>query len=638
MNRPPESYRAYAIAVGGVLAAVILRRFVFDNELGQQFPWLFFFLVVVVAASVGGFKPGVLATLGGAVCGLLLFEYRRPGDTLEHGLLRLTAFVSFGMLTSLWAERIRGQQRWLADEIKNRKKAEAALREREERIRMAVESADIGTWDLNVLTGERRWSDRAKAIFGLDPNVDPTKLSLKELLHPDDQLRTSRAIEAALDPRGKGRYEVEYRTVWADGTVRWVVAKGQAFFEGVESQRRAVRFLGTVLDITERKEAEKLLQEADRRKNEFLVMLAHELRNPLAPISYALQLWEAMPLDAARADELRGMLERQVQHLIRLIDDLMDVSRITSGKIGLKNQRIDLATVLAAAVESTQPIVAGRGHRLSVALPGEPVFVDGDADRLKQVFGNVLNNAAKFTAPGGEISICAEQAGSSAIVCVRDNGRGIPREMLSEIFEAFRQVDASLERSQGGLGIGLTLVKRLTEMHGGNVSVTSAGPGQGSEFVITLPAVERPAERVVGKPHFALAAERLPRRRILVADDLPEVAESLQALLEVMGQEVLVAHDGRAAVELAIAERPTVAFVDIAMPGMNGYEVARAMRGRAELSDVTLVALTGYGQNEHAEATGERLFDHHLTKPVRMETLCDLLRGVEKTAAGDPAA
>jgi CheY-like chemotaxis protein/two-component sensor histidine kinase len=319
------------------------------------------------------------------------------------------------------------------------------------------------------------------------------------------------------------------------------------------------------------------------------------------------------------------MMNRQVRQMIRLIDDLMDVSRITSGKIELHPERIDLHAVIAGAVESIQSVVDARGHQLKVTIPDAPILVDGDAARLTQVFGNILNNAAKFSDPKGTISIIAESQGDKAIVKVRDDGPGIPECMLSEIFEAFRQVDATLERSHGGLGIGLALAKRLMELHGGTVEARSEGLGKGAEFVVTLPTLPAENNRIDNRSHLLAQTGRITRHRILIVDDLPDLAGSFRTLLEVIGQEVLVAHDGPTAIESVLAERPDIVFVDIAMPGMNGYEVARQLRARPELKGLTLVALTGYGQAEDQKKSVEAGFDHHLTKPASLAKLREVL-------------
>jgi signal transduction histidine kinase/CheY-like chemotaxis protein len=367
------------------------------------------------------------------------------------------------------------------------------------------------------------------------------------------------------------------------------------------------------------------LRQADRRKDEFLATLAHELRNPLAPLSNALQLWGFAKNNPEQLEELRGMMQRQVRQMTRLIDDLLDVSRISRGKISLRTERVELGTLVTAAVESVKPIIAGNNQRLEISVPQTPVFVNADATRVSQVIGNVLHNAAKYTPEGGEISVCVTREGTNACVSIRDTGCGIPPDLLSSIFEMFQQVDQTLDRAQGGLGIGLTLAKRLIEMHGGSIQAKSDGAGHGSEFVITLPAVTVEETSEPEPPPIRSAPPDLTRRRILVVDDLQESALTLARMLRAIGQEVTTAHDGYTALAHAREHRPEVVFLDIAMPGMNGYEVARRIRALSEIEAPVLIALTGYGQDDDRKRAREAGFDFHLTKPASIEQLISLV-------------
>jgi signal transduction histidine kinase/ActR/RegA family two-component response regulator len=375
------------------------------------------------------------------------------------------------------------------------------------------------------------------------------------------------------------------------------------------------------------------IQQADRHKNEFLSMLAHELRNPLAPIRNAVQILRIKCAHDPELGQIRDLIDRQVQQLIRLVDDLLDISRITRGKIRLQTEAVDLAAVVARAVETNRPLIDARRHELTVGLPAEPLRVEGDPVRLTQVVGNLLNNAAKYTEEGGRIWLTAERDGAEAVLRVRDTGVGIPAEMLASIFELFTQVDRTLDRSQGGLGIGLTLVRRLVEMHGGRVQASSDGPGQGSEFVVRLPAL-------VGGRRPALAANgvvsslaRFGPARVLVVDDNRDAADSLALLLRMAGHAVDVCHDGPAAVAAAAANRPQLVLLDIGLPGMDGYAVARQLRRLPELADTLLVALTGYGQAEDVRRSHEAGFDHHLVKPADPEALVGLFAALRHPAA-----
>ncbi len=358
------------------------------------------------------------------------------------------------------------------------------------------------------------------------------------------------------------------------------------------------------------------LRETDRRKDEFLATLAHELRNPLAPIRNALQILKLAGANPAAAADSRAMIERQVGQMVRLIDDLMDLSRINQGKIQLKKERIDLATVLTSAVETSRPLIEAAGHRLTVTLPPEPIIVFADLTRLAQVFLNLLNNAAKYTERGGDIRLTADRDGEGVAVTVKDSGVGIPAEMLPRIFEMFTQVERSLEKSQGGLGIGLTLVRRLTDMHGGTVEARSDGPGKGSEFTVRLP-VSSDARSASATSGFAGESPGARRpRRILAVDDNRDSADSLAAMLRLLGNDVRTAYDGMEAVSAAAAFRPELVLLDIGLPRLNGYDAARRMREQSGGERIVLVALTGWGQESDRERSKAAGFDHHLVKPV----------------------
>jgi PAS domain S-box-containing protein len=376
------------------------------------------------------------------------------------------------------------------------------------------------------------------------------------------------------------------------------------------------------------------LREADRRKDEFLAMLAHELRNPLAPILNAVQIIQ-LSSDRATREQARTIMERQLTHMVRLVDDLLDLSRITRDKIELRKERVELATVVQSAIETSRPLIEAAGHELTITLPPEPIHLEADLTRLAQVFSNLLNNAVKYTEPGGHIWVTAERHGGEVVVKVGDTGRGMPAEMLPNIFGMFTQVDRSLERSQGGLGIGLTLVKRLVEMHGGSVQAFSEGLGHGSEFTVRLPLTQEgtPLAVVGPKPE---TPRKAPPRRILVVDDNTDAAESLAQVLRLNGHEVRTAYDGPTALDVARAQAPEVVLLDIGLPGMNGVEVARRMRQSLGLTDALLVALTGYGQDEDRRRSQEAGFNAHLVKPVDLDALHGLLARSPPAAPAQP--
>ncbi len=361
------------------------------------------------------------------------------------------------------------------------------------------------------------------------------------------------------------------------------------------------------------------LRESDRRKDEFLAMLAHELRNPLAPVRNSLHLVRASPDPRVRESSL-DVMERQLGHLVRLVDDLLDVSRITTGKLELRFDRVQLAEILRHAVETAQPEISRKEHKLAWDVPEDGLVVDGDATRLTQVFANLLHNASKFTDRGGTLTLSAKRNGNDVDVSVRDTGEGIASDNLTGIFEMFSQADRSLERRHGGLGIGLTMAKRLVEMHGGSISARSGGVGTGSEFTVRLPlATSQPAVRGTTPSRGAWAIAGV--RRVLVADDNPDSLESLALVLQLKGNEVRTAPDGARAVEEAKAFRPNVILLDIGMPNMNGYEACRLIRAQDWGRGIRIVALTGWGQSEDRERSRAAGFDHHLVKPVDPDAL-----------------
>jgi signal transduction histidine kinase/DNA-binding response OmpR family regulator len=375
------------------------------------------------------------------------------------------------------------------------------------------------------------------------------------------------------------------------------------------------------------------IQEADRRKNEFLAMLSHELRNPLAPLLNAVHVLRKLGQQTPELEWARDVIDRQVQQMARLVDDLLDVSRITRGKVKLQCTIVDVAAVVARAVEISEPLIHARQHKFNLTLPSEPVLAVADPTRLAQVLANFLNNAAKYTEEGGQIWLTVERVGDEVVFRVRDTGIGIPAEMLESIFDLFTQVDRSLDRSQGGLGVGLTLVNNLVSMHGGRVEAHSPGPNQGSEFIVRLSALtEVPAE---GLPALACNGSAKPAApyRILVVDDNVDAADTLGMLLRAQGHEVAVTHDGPTALQTMTQLRPRFVLLDIGLPNMDGYAVARQIRLNSEFAGSFLIALTGYGQEEDRLRAMDAGFDHHLVKPVDPEALPDLFARLDQSAA-----
>jgi signal transduction histidine kinase/ActR/RegA family two-component response regulator len=384
-------------------------------------------------------------------------------------------------------------------------------------------------------------------------------------------------------------------------------------------------------DSTKLRQVERALREADQKKNEFLSVLAHELRNPLSPLHNGLQLMKLAKTDANVVEQARSMMERQLSQMVHLIDDLMDLTRITQGKIVLRKTRMAVAAAVRNAADTSRPLIEQQGHDLTIDVPDEPIYVDGDETRLTQVFANLLNNAAKYTDRCGRIRLAVEQQGSDVLVTVEDNGVGIPAHMLPKVFEMFTQVDRSLERAQGGLGIGLKIVKQLVEMHGECIVGESGGHGMGSKFTVRLPvvlarAVERQELEGNDKPTTTKA-----RRRIPVVDDSRDAASSLAMLLNLMGNETQTAHDGLEALELGAAFKPDVVLLDIGMPKLNGYDAARRIRQEAWGKSIVLVACTGWGQEEDKRKSQQAGFNLHIVKPVDPAALEKLLAGLQAT-------
>jgi len=452
-------------------------------------------------------------------------------------------------------------------------------------------------------------------------------------VHPEDQASVRRAAEER--PGRQDPTDEEYRIVTLEGDVKWIRNRA---FPVKDAAGQVFRLAGIAEDITEKKRVEEALRDGDRRKDEFLATLAHELRNPLAPICNAVELIQAAPENPPAMQAACSVLQRQLAHLVRLIDDLLEISRITRGKLQLRKERVSLETAVISAVESTRPLIDAACHELTISLPSEPLFLDADSTRLAQIFTNLLNNAAKYAEKSGHIWLTAQRDFDNVSVSVRDTGIGIAPEHLSHIFEMFSQVVPAIDRSQGGLGIGLALVRGLVELHGGTIEAHSDGPGQGSEFIVRLPLAKSPfAEPWPNQSkEKAERPSSFSRSRILVVDDNRDTTATLALILERSGHYVHVAHDGLEAVQAAAAFRPDVVLLDIGLPKMNGFEVAKRIRQQRGKGDVALVAVTGWGQQEDRRRAMEAGFDHHLTKPVEMATLMELLAAL--TTASEPPA
>lgn len=506
-------------------------------------------------------------------------------------------------------------------DLTERKQAEESLREAEQQFRTLADTIPQLAWmahaDGSIFWYNQRWYD----FTGTTP--EEMEGWGWQSVHDADEL--PRVLEKFRTSLASGQdWEDTFPLRRHDGEMRWHLSR---MLPVRDDHGKIVRWFGTNTDITDQIEAANELRElaanlseADRRKDVFLATLAHELRNPLAPIRNALSVLKHNEDNPQAFDETREMLERQVQQMVRLIDDLLDLSRISRNRIDLRKEDVVLREVIDHAVETCRPIIDEAEHTLTVNLPAEPIHLHADKVRLAQIFLNLLNNSAKYTERGGKIELTARVEGSEVVVSVQDNGIGIPAGMLAHVFDMFTQIDPSLERAQGGLGIGLTLVKRLVEMHGGAIEARSAGPGLGSTFTVRLPKSAPRAPQP--KPATdAAAGMPAPRRKILVVDDNRDSARSLAMLLKLGGHEVHTAFDGMEAFSAAESVQPEVVLLDIGLPKLNGYEVARKIRDQKWGGSIVLVALTGWGQDEDRRKSKEAGFDHHFVKPVEQGAL-----------------
>ena len=504
------------------------------------------------------------------------------------------------------------------------RRAEGALRESEERFRQMAENIDDVFWMLDPVADQllyvspayhRLWGDSATL-----PQPGPGHWAGR--IHPDDEA----AVEAAYRALASGSpYEIEYRIVRPNGTTRWVAERTFA----VRDSRDAIyRLAGVVNDISERKANEMVLRDADRRKDEFLAMLAHELRNPLAPIRNAIELLEPSRAPTPQNfEKMREVIGRQVRHLSRLVDDLLDVARITQGKITLRQETVSLAAAIEAAVETVAPALTKKAHTLRTEMPDDSLYIVGDGVRIAQVLGNILSNAVKYTPLEGEILIDVRGSDGDVQITVRDNGIGMSAETIPHIFDLFVQSQNSLERSEGGLGIGLPLARTLVELHGGQIHAFSAGAGQGSEFVVRLPLTRfaqtgqqaGPGEAAVAAPLVAPGTG--PALRLLLVDDSVDAATLLSMVLEADGYDVRIAHEATQALEAAAQFKPEVVLLDLGLPGMDGFQLAQEMRKLDSTAGALLVAVTGYGQAADRQRSHDAGFDYHLVKPVAVEEI-----------------
>jgi len=616
--RSGESVRtaaaAWAVSLGALVAAVLLRQLL-DPWLGDALPLVTVFGAVAAAAWVGGHRPAaVVAVLGYAACHYLFIPPRHGIDFSASGtVIGLLAYLFTCALIVVFGEAIRRAQARGASQLHA-----ARL------LASIIESSDDAIISKGLDGIVQSWNAAAERLFGYAA-AEAVGRHISFIIPPDRLSEEDLIISSLKNGRRVDHFETE--RLRSDGR-RILVSLTVSPVHDADG--RVIGASKIVRDITERKRAEaereKLvtdLSDADRRKNEFLAMLAHELRNPLAPISNAARALRIGPTDEKTLRTASAMLERQVTQMSRLVEDLLDMSRISRGRIDLRRERVALAPIVDQAIEASRTLCESMHHELTVSLPTGPVYLDADPARLAQVIGNLLNNACKFTDPGGRLRLTVEVESEEAVIRVGDNGIGIEPAHLSGLFEMFRQVDTSLERSRDGLGIGLTLVKTLVEMHGGSVEAHSDGLGRGSEFVVRLPVLAD-SQRPAPAPVPEAPASRVPRR-VLIVDDSEDGAASLAMLLGLDGHETHLAHDGIAALEAADRLRPDAVLLDIGLPGLNGYEVCARLRQQSWGRDLVVIALTGWGQEEDRQRSRDAGFDAHLVKPVDSARLLKLL-------------
>jgi PAS domain S-box-containing protein len=594
------------------------------DSLGERVPDLVLTDVMMPRLDGGGLLAGIRADSRTRSVPVIMLSARAGEEARIEGL---SAGADDYLVKPFSARELLARVGAHLSLSKQRGELERALRYRSEQLETLLEGAPLGIYLIGADFRIRAVNPVAQPAFGevaggvVGRDFDEVVHLIREQSYADDIVRIFRHTLATGEPY----YTREHAAVRPERGVleyyewrveRIILPDGErglvCYFRDISAH---------VAARTAVEQSREALKEADRRKDEFLATLAHELRTPLAPIHNALEILRLSRGDVAH--DVYEMMGRQVNHMVRLVDDLMEVSRITRGKIDLRRQRVELADIVGSAVETVRPLIDAGGHVLTVDLGGEPLELDADPVRLAQVFGNLLNNAAKYTPNGGQITLRAEQRGPHVVVSVRDNGTGIRSDVLAHVFEPFVQGERSYTRSQGGLGIGLTLARSIVVLHGGTIEARSPGLGQGSEFLVRLPLLPPVAD----SPAVASSrpATRIAGRRILVVDDNVDAAESLGALLRCLGADVVTVHDGPAALEALRTEEPCAAVLDIGMPGMDGYEVARRVRAGPRGDHIQLIALTGWGNDEDRRRSREAGIDHHLVKPVDLNVLESLL-------------
>lgn len=614
---PSGTVAFVAFAAVGLATAVQLAL---DNFYGDVFPWVTYCFAVFSAAWYGGLRGALLALILGFLAVTLVFV--SPGTLGISGKDTITAFaiyVAYGLFAAFVTESLHRARHRAERAARDARDRSQRLRHREEALRASEQRFRIALGSGAITVFEQDLDLRYAWIFPWDPAFNEGNIGKTDAeLFPDPDGRELMDLKREVLRSRKGVRRI----------MRLTLPGGASYYDLViearrDSEGRINGVCGAALDVTTQKLAEDALKQADRQKNVFLATLAHELRNPLAAIRYAN---DAARVGASLNGHTLETIDHQVQHLSSLVDDLLDVSRIAQGKIQLKQVQLDAASVVQRAIASVRPLVETHRHELSIEMAPVAMPLVGDATRLQQIVVNLLTNAAKYTPEGGKIRLSAAPEQGEVVLRVSDNGIGISPQMLPRVFDLFSQVDASLDRSEGGLGIGLTLVRRLVEMHGGTIAATSDGAGRGSQFTVRLPLAKPLAAHVKGGTTVTNLPEPKDALRVLIVDDSQSVTTILGRLLESKGYIVEVAHDGRDGLEATKRFDPQVVLLDIGLPRLSGYDVAKQLRAAEVGKEVTIIALSGYGREEDHQQSVEAGFDHHLVKPVSLEKLLPLLK------------
>jgi PAS domain S-box-containing protein len=613
-------WKRYGVAALVVCAAFLVLTAFPALFLAKGTTQLLLSLLVLVAAWYGGLGPGLFA-------GTAIFVCTWPGELSSPTVVRMLVFVAQCLLCSALMESLHRSRKTALSEAATRRSSESALRRSD-----ALQSAVLtSAFDCIVTLDDQgrivEFNPAAEQTFGLARSeaIGGRLDELVDFPKEDEKRETIPAAAKGAAKCTKPRDRTELMASRHDGT-KFPIELSMAPF-GVDGDRFFAAYLR---DITARKRLEcerrqqaEALREASRRKDEFLAMLAHELRNPLAALSGAVAI-SASSTDPEDLEWSRNAIQRNIKQLSRLIHDLLDVSRVTQGKIELRKEHIEASSAIDQAVDSIQYLLAPKGHQIAVSLERGSLWLHADPARLQQIVANLLENAIQYSEEGSYIRLRAQRNGSDVAVSVRDGGQGIRPDLLPHVFELFKQGDRSLARTEGGLGIGLTMVKALAEMHGGTVTASSDGPGKGSEFVVRLPAGPTKDQPSAREPDSTPGARR-SGNRILVVDDNVDLSRALTTLLARFGYEAQAVNDGPTAIEAARALRPEVVLLDLGLPGMDGFEVARRLRSEEGFEDATIIAITGYGQEDGGRYSRAEGFNHHLIKPVQIESLVALL-------------